>query len=65
MNPALMVAAAGDTGLSVTSVLENVTTVVSKVVDACTGNPVTMAIIGMALVGVGVGLFKKLLRVGR
>lgn len=65
MNPAVMVAAAGDTGLSVTSVLENVTTVVSKVVDACTGNPVTMAIIGMALVGVGVGLFKKLLRVGR
>lgn len=65
MNPAVMVAAAGDTGLSVTSVLENVTTVISKVVDACTGNPVTMAIIGMALVGVGVGLFKKLLRVGR
>lgn len=62
---ALTVMAAGETSLSITSVLENVTAVVSKVVDACTGNPVTMAIIGMSLVGVGVGLFRKLLRVGR
>lgn len=63
MNP--IVLSSGTTGISITDVLANVSTVISKVVDACTGNPVTMAIIGMSLVGVGVGLFRKLLRVGR
>lgn len=51
--------------MTVSSVLSDVTTVITAVVNACTANPVTMAIIGMSLVGVGVGLFRKLLRVGR
>lgn len=51
--------------MSVSGVLQDVTTVITAVVNACTGNAVTMAIIGMSLVGVGVGLFRKLLRVGR
>lgn len=51
--------------MELSAVLEGVTTVVSSVVSACTGNAVTMAVIGMSVVGVGVGLFRKLLRVGR
>lgn len=65
MNGLTTVLAAGESSFSVSSVLADVSTVVSKVVDACTGNPVTMAIIGMALVGTGVGLFRKFLRVGK
>lgn len=51
--------------MTVSGVLADVTTVITSVVNACTGNAVTMAIIGMSVVGVGVGLFRKLLRVGR
>ncbi len=51
--------------MTVAGVLADVTTVITAVIDACTGNAVTMAIIGMSLVGVGVGLFRKFLRVGR
>lgn len=51
--------------MTVAGVLQDVTTVVTAVVNACTGNAVTMAIIGMSLVGSGVGLFRKFLRVGK
>lgn len=52
-------------GMTVAKVVSDVSAVLSAVVDSCTSNPVTMAIIGMSLVGVGVGLFRKFLRVGR
>lgn len=51
--------------MELSAVLEGVSTVISSVVTACTGNPVTMAIIGMSVVGVGVGLFRKFLHVGQ
>lgn len=51
--------------MELTNVLDGVSDVISAVVTACTGNAVTMAVIGMSVVGVGVGLFRKLLRVGR
>lgn len=55
----------GAVTLTIESVLSGVSDVISAVVTTCTGNPVTMAIIGMSVVGVGVGLFRKFLRVGR
>lgn len=51
--------------MEISAVLADVSTVVTSVVNACTSNPVTMAIIGISLTGVGVGLFRKFLRVGR
>mgnify|MGYP000755958814 CR=1 FL=1 len=51
--------------MELANVLSGVSSVISSVVSACTGNPVTMAVIGMSVVGVGVGLFRKLLRVGK
>lgn len=51
--------------MTVSGVLTDVGTVVSSVISTCSNNPVTAAIIGMSLVGVGVGLFRKFLRVGR
>ncbi len=51
--------------MELSEVLAGVSTVISNVVTACTGNAVTMACIGMSVVGVGVGLFGKLLHVGR
>lgn len=50
-------------GLSVSTVLSDVATVLNSVVETCTANPVTTALIGMSLVGAGVGLFRKFLRV--
>lgn len=52
-------------GITVAGVLADVSTVITSVVDSCTSNPVTMALVGMSLVGAGVGLFRKFLRVGR
>ena len=51
--------------ITLSGVLDGVSSVISAVVSACTDNPVTLVIIGMAVVGVGVGLFRKLLRTGR
>lgn len=51
--------------MELADVLGGVSTVISNVVTACTGNNVTMAIIGMSVVGVGVGLFRKFLHVGK
>ena len=57
--------AEGSSGMTLSGVLDGVSSVISSVVSACTDNPVTLVIIGMAVVGVGVGLFRKLLRTGR
>ncbi len=50
-------------GLSVANVLADVGTVLTSVVETCTSNPVTTALIGMSLVGAGIGLFRKFLHV--
>lgn len=57
--------AGGGVGMTISSVLEGVSDVLNAVVTTCTGNPVTMAIIGMSVVGVGVGLFRRFLHVGQ
>lgn len=57
--------AEGSSGMTLSGVLDGVGTVLSSVVNTCADNPVTMAIIGMAVVGVGTGLFRKFLHVGR
>lgn len=51
--------------LTISSVLSGVSDVISAVVTTCTGNPVTMVLIGMSVVGTGIGLFRKFLRVGK
>lgn len=51
--------------MTIASVLADVSTVITSVVTTCSDNPVTAAIIGMSVVGVGVGLFRKFLHVGR
>lgn len=52
-------------GLSISSVLEGVSTVITTVVDCVSSNPVTLVFIGMGVVGAGIGLFRKLMRAGR
>lgn len=51
--------------MTIASVLSGVSTVITTVVETCSDNPVTAAIIGMSVVGVGVGLFRRFLSVGR
>lgn len=55
----------GTVGMTVSGVLENVTTVITTVVSCVTSNPVIAVFIGMGVVGGGVGLFRKLMRAGR
>ena len=52
-------------GMTLSGVLSGVGTVLSSVVDTCADNPVTAVVIGISVIGVGVGLFRKLLRTGR
>lgn len=56
---------AAEGGVTLAGVLSGVGTVVSSVVSTCSENPVTAVIIGMSVIGVGVGLFRKFLHVGR
>ena len=52
-------------GMTLSGVLSGVGTVLSSVVDTCADNPVTAVVIGISVIGVGVGLFRKFLHVGR
>ena len=56
---------AAEGGITLAGVLDGVGTVLSSVVNTCSENPVTAVIIGMSVIGVGVGLFRKFLHVGR
>lgn len=51
--------------MTLAGVLEGVSTVLTSVINTCSANPVTASIIGMSVIGVGVGLFRKFLHVGR
>lgn len=55
------VAAEGDPGV-ISTALQNVTSIFSSAVNMVTGQPIAMAFIGMALVGGGIGLFRKVRR---
>lgn len=52
-------------GMTVSGVLENVSTVISTVVSCVTGNPVIAVFLGMGVVGGGVALFRRLMRAGK
>lgn len=52
-------------GMTVSGVLENVSTVISTVVTCVTGNPVIAVFLGMGVVGGGVALFRRLMRAGK
>lgn len=52
-------------GMTVSGVLENVSTVISTVVTCVTGNPVIAVFLGMGVVGGGVTLFRRLMRAGK
>lgn len=52
-------------GMTVSGVLENVSTVISTVVSCVTGNPVIAVFVGMGVVGGGVALFRRLMRAGK
>lgn len=51
--------------MTLAGVLEGVSTVLTAVISTCSANPVTSSIIGMSVVGVGVGLFRNFLHIGR
>lgn len=55
------VAAEGDAGL-ISTALSNVSTIFLSAVGMVTEQPIAMAFIGMALVGGGIGLFRKVRR---
>ena len=52
-------------GMTVSGVLENVSTVINTVVTCVTGNPVIAVFVGMGVVGGGIALFRKLMRAGK
>lgn len=52
-------------GMTVSGVLENVSTVISTVVTCVTANPVSAVFLGMGVVGGGVALFRRLMRAGK
>ena len=55
------VAAEVDAGL-ISTALSNVSTIFTSAVSMVTEQPIAMACIGMALVGGGIGLFRKVRR---
>ena len=55
------VAAEGDAGL-ISTALQSVTSIFNSAVTMVTEQPIAMAFIGMALVGGGIGLFRKVRR---
>lgn len=57
--------AGGGVGMTVSGVLENVSSVISTVVGCVTDNPVIAVFIGMGVVGAGIALFRKLMRAGK
>lgn len=56
------VVAAGGT---VADALTDVTTLFTSAVNMITGSPLAMAFIGIALAGAGIGLFSRVIHVGR
>ncbi len=57
--------AGGGAKMTVSGVLENVSSVITTVVSCVTDNPVIAVFIGMGVVGGGVALFRKLMRAGK
>lgn len=55
----------GGGGMSVSGVLEGVSSVISTVVGLVTDNPVVAVFVGIGVVGGGIGLFRKLMRAGK
>lgn len=51
--------------MTVSGVLENVSTVITTVVSCVTDNPVIAVFVGMGVVGGGVALFRRLMRAGK
>ena len=47
-------------GTTITSGVSTITTVVSDVWTLMTGNPLVMVFVGAALLGVGIGIIRKL-----
>lgn len=62
MNP-IVIMADNETPVSlVSSALEHITTIFTAATNMITGNAIAMVFIGFALVGAGVGLFRKITR---
>ncbi len=52
-------------GMTVSGVLDNVSSVITTVVGCVTANPVFAVLVGMGVVGGGVALFRKIMRDGK
>lgn len=62
MNPIIIMADNEAPVSLVTTALENISTIFTQATNMITGNAIAMVFIGFALVGAGIGLFRKITR---
>lgn len=52
-------------GTAITTAIETTVTIMTKALELAVGNPLVMIFVAAGLVGVGIGLFRKLKKVGK